>query len=615
MADVTVTARDWPHPANNERKNSSCNLMEDTSDSNLLSPFERCPNEILSRVHHFLAFDYPNRQSIFALRLTSRCLYSFFTQHAIDEVRFSLGVKEELSEVIAGKYNSASDRPLVEPAPDSMVHFISSVRIYFFGFNEVRPEVQTPETAHSLVQQLQQIWDELGRYTSLRDLEVHWVDHGAKKGLGRPIYEHLANELLRSVHEAANGKLNRLYWFFPHALGLSQPIPKSFRQSLDFREWVVEAHYFNNGLGDDESNRTTTSLLGNIVSYSPSLCSISFLSRSPYPVCKWEELFPPELDQLAVESIRIKGFLPNAPQWFNPQSGHSGSSLHLSSPPMTPKLPHLRELYIRAIIPRESAINLDPLWMTLRTSNACLTSLTLEYGLSDLLADYLASYSGLSHWKSIICLPPITLSTSFITKIVPRHTSSLVKLHLRSWVHSNRLNEDPNWDGIAIDPSTWPNPSSFINLTKLDIVALRSWDLTPGRCQYLLDYIIEMPKLRTFSVEWMQGRYQSTDTGTTSIQGFGELLRDIGERVSIRRCALRQFMIERTYEIDVGEWVGNMGGWRIAFPCAENPEVEGQPLLLVEGANGRHDHPQDIEERFPLRSFEFSCNLEDSDED
>ncbi|KAF8651410.1 hypothetical protein AX16_004803 [Volvariella volvacea WC 439] len=576
--------------------------MEGTKTS--LSPIERCPNEILSRIYHFIAQQnpVPRKRDARALRLTCRHLNVFFTQYSISRVEFSWSVEEIPTGL---SIRERAFRQMVAPAPKVFIPFASYVTVYFFGFNRCRQELQTPQVARDLVDQLEPFWDEIRRYESLKHLEVHWSDSGAGEGPERPIYQIVADKLFRTVQQATNFKLQRLSWFVPYALRLDPLVPESFQSTLGLQELYVDGYYDSEHPRSQESTAPTISLLGDLVLRNPSLRSISLHSDSPYIICKWEDMFPAQVDQLAVEKIEVEGYFTGSP------------SMSPISCPTFPKVPFLKELNISnpQRLYRQFGLNLDALWIVLKNSSTRLSKLTLTYGLSDVLGEYLQSYSGLSHWDSKICLPSVTTNTNgnlsdhFLQKILPHHASSLVVLRLspdlkREWVSNNS-----NWEGIAIDRSTWPISSSFTNLTTLTTTSLPSWDLTAERLQQLLDYITEMPRLSTFEIEWLHLGLPTTDIHVSTRTGgrddadeFGQRIASIQKRVFIRRCALLFLRIWRTLDAGWG-MVKYVVQWVTIFPFttdSENGDETDSRILAYE-------------ERFPLDKFRFSTNYEDSD--
>ncbi|KAF8638212.1 hypothetical protein AX16_010558 [Volvariella volvacea WC 439] len=482
---------------------------------------------------------------------------------------------------------------MISPAPEIFVPVITYVPIYFFNFNEGRPELQTPTTAQELVDQFQPFWDELGRYAFLKRLEVNWVDYGAKPGLERPIFTTLADKLLRTVHMATNGRLDQLFWKIPWALHLAQPIPKTFESSLDLQELQVHAHYNGGhpeGYGPDQLK---LSLLGDVVLHNPNIRSIILQGASPYTFCTWEELFPPQLDKLAIEKIRIEGYLSRTPSF--PSSSISAFT----------KLPHLKELAMyTGRLHHTSETNLDPLWMLLKNSDARLTRLELQYGLSDVLADYLASYSGLSHLECNVYRPPTSLSDTFLSRILPHHATSLTMLRLSLSQDFNIGNSGR--EGIAINPSTWPAPSAFRRLRLLDIATPPKWDLTVERARHLLGYITEMPKLRLFEAQWLQPNPFLHATGEHSnqhypinSQEFDRRISSIGENVAVKRCSL----VSLEFTMECGMQLGDkrIAAWRIEFPVVMGDTAESASARALAS-----------DEDFLLKDFEHSCKWDDS---
>ncbi|KAF8641338.1 hypothetical protein AX16_010036 [Volvariella volvacea WC 439] len=331
--------------------------MEGTD--NPISPIERCANEILSEIHYFLTLQPPHRtkRDVLALRLTSHRLNSFFTRYAITIVKFSWSV-EENDTGLSIRRTQVQGQPMVAPAPSIFLPIITRVSIHFFNMNECRKELQTPQTAQKLVNQLQAFWDEIGRYASLKRLEVNWVDYRAKPGLKRSIFHAVAGKLLQTE------------------LHLATPMPESFQSSLGLQNYEVHARHNGGhpeGFGPDQLK---LSLLGDIVLRNPNIRSIMLSGSSPYTVCTWEELFPLKFEKLAVEKIILSGYLRRIPSFSLP---------YISA---FPKLPNLKELIMyTGTLNHTSEKNLDPLWILLKNSGAELSRLPLRYGLSDTLAD------------------------------------------------------------------------------------------------------------------------------------------------------------------------------------------------------------------------------------
>ncbi|KAF8651402.1 hypothetical protein AX16_004795 [Volvariella volvacea WC 439] len=383
-----------------------------------LSPFERCPNEILLHNHHFIVLQalMPKRD-ILALRLTSHRLSSFFTPYALNKLTFPWIAEEVPTGLKIREHIGIGSNSTFVPAPDAFLPAISSICISLTDANNCRPELQTSVIAHDVVDQLQPFWVEIERYTCLKELEVCWREFGLGarefEGQSRPIYQITADKLLCTIHQATDGKLNRLSWFVPFQV---QSIPKSFCPSFELQDLYIYTHYYRRRQDEEELDsrpKLTTSLLGDLVLHNPGLRYITINGSSPHLVCEWEELFPVHPKKLAVEEIEIDGFLPDV-SWPVRSPSHSAPPPLPSSPPPLPMLPDLRVLRLDCDSYTKHGINLDRLWAALKNSCARLTHLTLGYGVSDLLAEYLSSYSGLSKCDLSIHFPPTSLSDSFL---------------------------------------------------------------------------------------------------------------------------------------------------------------------------------------------------------
>ncbi|KAF8651403.1 hypothetical protein AX16_004796 [Volvariella volvacea WC 439] len=490
---------------------------------------------------------------------------------------------------------------MVVPAPEIFLPIISFISVHFFDFYERKHVKQASQNAQSLIGQLQLFWDEIERYTSLKRLGVHWSGYDLNEDRERSIHQIVADKLFRTVHQATNGKLDRLLSYTQYSLEIMDPIPQSFESSFRLQDLHAEAYYGGWSISANEPYLPIKSLLGNSVLHNPTLRSLSVRGRSPYPICAWDELLPVTLDKLLVERIEIEGYLPNA----SPTSP-------LAS---LPKLPNLKDLSIRAGLHPKFGINIDPLWAALKASNTRLATLTLEYGLSDLLAEYLSSYSGLSHLEGKIRLPSISSngtvnrSHSFLQRVLPHHASSLVSLHLRPDVKTDWADFD--WQDVAINPLAWPLPSTFTKLTTLTVITLPTWELTAEHCQYVLDYISEIPRLQSFEVEWLYS-CSPTDVMDDASAEFDKRIGFINRKVFIKRCLLIALSISMILEQSYGQ-TKKVANWYLSFPCIDNDDSEDSNDDDEDEGEGKDDKDSGVEGHFPLSRFYRSSDFTDSD--
>ncbi|KAF8647391.1 hypothetical protein AX16_006747 [Volvariella volvacea WC 439] len=528
---------------------------------------ELLPNEILLQIEeqlHCIPCNY--KQQIFALRLTSRRLNVIFTRFAINEVIFSWKIIEQRGESGTGKLRvvnaksttGQSQAALITPTPEVFVNSIATVRVSLAAQSKRIFQILDLE---DISKQLSPAWSEIMRLRSLTSIRVYWSGTWTKADRHGKIYQSLAQKLLQTVHQVTGGQLALFEWTYP--FGLYLKIPQS--QLVPEFRGLQELHLSCLNAQNIAPMTSLPSLPGDLIRWNPGLRSIRLTCDFPDRLCNWEDLFPHELEELAVETLSIRGVLPSAP-----------SDIHMLpsiNPPLR-KIPLMKALQNLIICGSPgSKVDLDPLWLILKQSRARLTHLCLNYGLSELLIEYLASYQGLEiiridlGHQSYVDIP--MTSNSFAKAVLPRHAPSLNSLH----ISSSDFHSQESWHSLTINFATWPIPSAFRGLGTLDVLTPEAWELQAPTLQNLLDYALEIPKLQRFDIAW-------TTLGIPVVM-FTDHVELLGESVFAKRGALKLLSIS-VPGTDLS------AVWEVQFPPAD----EG---LTIEGV------------RFPLTSFELTC--------
>ncbi|KAF8648894.1 hypothetical protein AX16_006148 [Volvariella volvacea WC 439] len=260
-----------------------------------------------------------------------------------------------------------------------------------------------------------------------------------------------------------------------------------------------------------------------------------------------EELFPSELDQLSLETLSIRGTPPNAPHRTVNASPSALPSL-ASSPTSLPRMSNLKHLTIRfGIRAPKGVVHLDQIWHTLKASGTRLVTISLNYGVSSALMGYLSSYEGLERGIFNIRVLPSgnSLSSPSFMDAIRQHTSSLSVLKIspiNHWTFAHDWRED-----MALNPTTWPVPSSFSRLRHLNLVSPLTWVLNTENFQRMLNYTQEMQELKKLTVDWYN---RSVD-----IENVDNTMERIAEKVLIKRSNLERIRLRsRPYRPTTWRW-------------------------------------------------------------
>ncbi|KAF8644849.1 hypothetical protein AX16_008237 [Volvariella volvacea WC 439] len=510
------------------------------------SSIERCPDDILCGIEEGLQSIYAGRKSLLALRLTCRRLNDFFTRFVVKSVEMdwgaSTGEEEEKTprNRVLGVYSSKKGTYIpFSPTPGAFVSFISSLELEF-ELNSIK----SFGTREEVISSFESLWTDIAGYKSLNKLSVVWMDGWDNYSTVDSYYQFLTEKLVQAIHQATGGKLSELSWR-PHTTDrLDYVLSPSHPPIRELKTLVIKSE---NPFGTAPRTTQMKSMLGDLVLHNPGLRFITLKSDSRFPLCKAEELFPTHHESLGFEKIKIEGILPDIMMNEN--------TAYMSRPTPFSRLPamkHLQELTIHCdrSLPK-SPPNLDFLWLSLKDCGARLTYLYINYGISESLMEYLASYEGLETCGLNLYVPPVQVSpasTSFAKSVLPKQAASLTYLS----INSSARGYDPACESMALHPSTWPAPSSFIQLKDLCVLIPQSWEPDVQTFQRILDYAVETPKLQVLHVLW---RNMDINEGE-----FDDHMKMMGDELSIKRCALQQ--------IGVGVLEGEYGslGWSIQFP-------------------------------------------------
>ncbi|KAF8644748.1 hypothetical protein AX16_008292 [Volvariella volvacea WC 439] len=476
------------------------------------SPLECCPNEVLLKIEEHLReildLWMERKKQMLALRLTCRRLETFFTQFVITELHLSCNIGWNEEGRLKGLHTNPSFPPNV------FVPFISCINISFStSWHGWEVPSYDPQEVLEL---FPPVWDELGRYTSLTSLSVHWA-----WGSPPELYHYLASRLVQVIHQRTAGRLSQLCWSCDSRLQTQLPMSQILQLFSGLQK--LELDVFT----DHDSPQPIS--LGDTILRNPGIQFLRIKCELPHPFCTMEELFPSKLHELAIEEILVCGTLPSAPQDVI-------MGVPSSIPPHNfPNIRNLKRLTIRFGEQHPiDMVNLDRLWHALRASGARLLEVSLDYGISDALMEYLSSYEGLTKGWYNMRIPSTQGGpppSHTFAEAIHHHKSSLAELRMflgTSWSLAQDCRED-----MVLDPATWPVPSSFLRLKTLSIIPPLAWKLTADNLQLLLDYVSEMPVIETLDVAW-QDEY---------VPDFGLRIERIGKRVFIKRSKLESITI------------------------------------------------------------------------
>ncbi|KAF8647390.1 hypothetical protein AX16_006746 [Volvariella volvacea WC 439] len=511
-----------------------------SSESHLLSPIERCPNEILLKIQeqlHVILDPWKERtKQMLTLRLTSRHLESFFIQFAIRELHYTCHI-EWNTENGSNSVLIRNARPISNvgkpfSAPDIFAPFITAINITFFSRWKEHPDYKPQD----IVALFSPLWSELKRYTSLTSISIYWPGLCWEREENWVLYPHLAGQVEQVIHQTTAGRLSQFVWSMPLPLHVLMPIGQTLELFCGLEELSLSTAEIRSGA---HQLLQSTSLLGDTVLRNPGLRSIGIVHQSPYPFCTLEELFPPQLNNLKCLIIRFGNQLPT------------------------------------------TAVNLDQLWHTLKSSGAHLTKLIVDYGISDALMEYLSSYEGLAEGTLNARVPPMKhpgfLSSYTFLEAVQHHASSLAVLKIApntEWTLACSYREDMN-----LDPRIWPMPASFSRLKYLTITPPPDWKSNAENFQSLLNYVSEMPEVQELNIGWY----------SCNVSNFKRHTKRMAKKVFIRRSklAIILFTVSHSYMTSL---------WTIEFPLP--PKTD------------------DLGERFQLAKFPFRCiRWDDSSEE
>ncbi|KAF8647208.1 hypothetical protein AX16_006846 [Volvariella volvacea WC 439] len=219
----------------------------------------------------------------------------------------------------------------------------------------------------------------------------------------------------------------------------------------------------------------------------------------------------------------------------------------------SPGLPAMRNLKHITICfgmqPPRAVIDLDRLWVALKASGTCLMTISLDYGISDSLMEYLCSYEGLveGRFNSRVPRTDKSLPSHSFAQVLSSHASSLTKLATvpnNGWLLADSYREE-----MALDPAMWPAPFLFLQLKSLLVAPPHNQEINVRNLQSLLDYTSEMPVLEALSINWS---YELP---------FEQDLEHIWSRVSIKRSRLKELSI-----VVRNSFVVACATWAIEFP-------------------------------------------------
>ncbi|KAF8645881.1 hypothetical protein AX16_007539 [Volvariella volvacea WC 439] len=517
-----------------------------------LSAIERCPNEILVCIKEELyELAYDARRAILRLRLTCRRLNSVFTPFTVNTISYSLEILESdgpPAKLILSDLKSWFDLPpFCEPIPEAFAPYISDISIDLFPkCSRVSPE--------EVKNELSPLWTELSRFTSLRTLHVSWKTNYLSDDIAVPLYDNISGHLLTVVHHATGGQLRSVDWSYPHFhwVHSTKPISQLLSSFSGIQELSLAVR--SSSKTGVDAQVVFPSELGSFLLLNPQLRSLSLKCDSLHAICKTEELFPPGVDKLALETLIINGIPPNTSLQVDDLSRPSPHSLSRTLPSM----PNLKQLFIT--IPKNLYLvgpdspNFDLLWNKLKESGARLGRLSLFCGISDALMDYLSSYRGLDSVDFNLFTHSLTLtSSSFVDTVLPLHAPSISSLSITT----EDRQPSAGWEAMQFDALKWPSPSMFANLTRLSCVTPPPWRLESQHCQTILDYATQIPNLEELEVFWSRPL-------STPRRGFHDRVCHMAENVLIRRCKLANLYIVASFV--VGYSTRERASWELEFP-------------------------------------------------
>ncbi|KAF8645755.1 hypothetical protein AX16_007622 [Volvariella volvacea WC 439] len=356
------------------------------------------------------------------------------------------------------------------------------------------------------------LWAEIARFPSLTHLSVGWdKDYGRNLGQYEWIfYRNVEQRVYRAIHAATGGGLTSLSLLYNQWAS----IPGAIGTALEFissNQDLRELQLTNGCCGNSDCPTRRPSryvppihaLLGRALVKCPGLRRASVLSQCPFPVDLIGELFPsndPQPAGYALEELYISGDFVG---------GHAPSESRESNPPDSPsdlcidfhKLPALKSLQCLDIsgchsvwyLPPDSFINLDILWLNFQYHGTRLSELSLEYGISMALLNYLSNYRGLEKLNlkiySPIDLPPS--SDTFALSVLPAQEATLKELHL--YCPQNFLQS--GCESLALNLETWPSPSSFLELEHLNVYLPVGMELRGDTFKRVMLYADSLSKL------------------------------------------------------------------------------------------------------------------------
>ncbi|KAF8645631.1 hypothetical protein AX16_007713 [Volvariella volvacea WC 439] len=507
---------------------------------------ERCPNELLVFIRNYLS-----RSDALALRLTSRHLNVIFTQFVVQELHLSWVSQYQHTPGISNKpfYKLLSHGIPFEPTPEAFLPYITSLRLHFPSSCLHSPE--GTKSSAEIANIFAPFWKEIRRLTALKTVSVEWDE--SWKGFDADgvrflvLDEKLSEVLFRRTRK-------QLY-----ALNLEFPAwiqPPHFLSEIFGLERLSISCFCSHWQDGDEyhgclRSQSPRSFLGDTILRNPDLRHIKVTSSCHIPICKLEELFPPGLRMHPLETVFVMGSL------FD-----NSCDLHIS-PTQLPTMNNLRQLqlYLHASCP-PTTVNLDPLWIALQDCGAQLSKLHIDYGLSDALLKYLASYKGLEDCQMDLHLPGrVSPALGLFTEaVLPAHAPTLSSLHI---VCRNSLLYS-GCENLTLNSQTWPSPSSFTHLEYLSIHAPPYWSLTRDACQEILDYASGFPQLYRLHIRCSRQEVE----GSPFLDDITNALRSIGEGLVSRKRKLGTF--EVSYARRTSCWKCRL------FPSNDiSPEEEG----------------------------------------
>ncbi|KAF8643017.1 hypothetical protein AX16_009261 [Volvariella volvacea WC 439] len=427
---------------------------------------EDCPDDVL-----FVIKDHLDGEScwkeLLALRLASRRLHTFFTPFAVNRpLQFIWDISENLQLPIDGGPRFLVGRRGMPQDP----LFVPAPDAFLPFISTLSVEFAIHCKSEDIPASPEEV---------IHSLSSFWV-------------ELLRYKALRSLDYDQN----------PVSASIPEILPP-FRAIQDLH--ISISNVYKNAL----QGPTPPSLIGNLIINNPALHSVFLRFDSGHPVCKFEELFPVGLKEWTVRKHHIYGMLPNAPYTHYPL------------------MRNLQDVNLIAVHAWQEDI--DGFWLALKASGARLKEISINYGISEALMAYLASYEGLKKLKTLATgyssLSP--LSTSFASKVLSRHARSLTRIT----IGFKAPLPDNYGRPLAIYPYIWPNPTAFLHLDWLVVPAPPTWEIGSRTIQCLLDYTSQCPNLQKLIITWME---------PTSIPTRAAML-SVAEEVWITKSALSTF--------------------------------------------------------------------------